>query len=355
MSLEILRKNFNQIRKNPETWDQFKFKDSETKLKRYAIAKELQYDVQESDYVFIKFLMEEEIKCRENDPFQGIGDCLLLLSYLLASYKKPENVLIFERAKLANFDTYLGYDQCFIFSAGIKETYDYLQKIELTKNNGYLFKNNDFIETDLKENDIDDFWEKVKNHYPKEIENEDITSRILTAKMLNEVKKQYVLYEELENTPNIHDETLAYNARLIGNNEKFIYYKNKLLKKAKDKDVKLNYLLEISEAYLNLNKPKDAYNILGMANDLLKQNDDFSGKMRITHNWFKVALELNKYDEFKLSKSAYTIADELLGKINPSCTLLEDAILVVNIHGTDKDKEKYKLKYEEEVARLNAL
>ncbi len=357
MSLEILRKNFNEIRKNPETWSHFKYKDDETKINRYAIAKELQYNIQESDYDFIKFLMEEEIKCRKNDPFQGYSECLLLLSYLLASYKKPENVLIFEKAKLANFDTYCGYDERFIFSAGIKKTYDYLQKLVLNNSsNAYLFRNDKLIETTITDSDINDFFEKLKNILPKEIENENITSRISTVITLKEVKKFDVLYEELENTPNIEANTCAYYARLIGNYEKEIYYKNILFKNEKDRRRKINYLMEISEAYLNLNKPVEAYNVLLLIDDYFDLKEDIAsvGSL-ITDSWFKISVELQDIGEIKLSKTAYEIANGLIWKINPPCRTIEDGILVVDLHGTDEEKEKYRMKLEKERIRINNL
>lgn len=58
----------------------------------------------------IRDLLEQEIISRENDPFQGVGDSLAILTLLMRKYRRPEDEEIFKRAQNANFDCVCGYD-----------------------------------------------------------------------------------------------------------------------------------------------------------------------------------------------------------------------------------------------------
>lgn len=57
----------------------------------------------------IRTLLTEEIAAREQDPFQGIGPTLEILSGLLLAYGRSEDEALFTRAKNANFDCFCGY------------------------------------------------------------------------------------------------------------------------------------------------------------------------------------------------------------------------------------------------------
>ena len=57
----------------------------------------------------IRELLETEIVSRENESFQGIGENLEMLTYLMYPYRRKEDEKLFERAKNANFDCFCGY------------------------------------------------------------------------------------------------------------------------------------------------------------------------------------------------------------------------------------------------------
>ena len=59
----------------------------------------------------IRELFETEITSRQEDSFQGIGENLEMLTYLMRKYRREEDKKLFETAKNANFDCYCGYDQ----------------------------------------------------------------------------------------------------------------------------------------------------------------------------------------------------------------------------------------------------
>lgn len=52
----------------------------------------------------VRKLLEEELKDRETNSFQGIGNSLDNLSSLLDRYQRPQDQSLFQRAKNANFD-----------------------------------------------------------------------------------------------------------------------------------------------------------------------------------------------------------------------------------------------------------
>lgn len=59
----------------------------------------------------VRELFETEITARENESFQGIGVNIEILTVLLLKYDNPNDEILFERAKNANFDCYCGYDK----------------------------------------------------------------------------------------------------------------------------------------------------------------------------------------------------------------------------------------------------
>lgn len=60
----------------------------------------------------VRELFCEELKDRETDSFQGIGDNLRMLTSLLLELGEPSDSELFERAKDANFDCACGYEPC---------------------------------------------------------------------------------------------------------------------------------------------------------------------------------------------------------------------------------------------------
>lgn len=59
----------------------------------------------------VRELFETEITSRENESFQGVGINIEMLTALLLKYNNTENEKLFERAKNANFDCFLGYNK----------------------------------------------------------------------------------------------------------------------------------------------------------------------------------------------------------------------------------------------------
>lgn len=103
------------------------------RLKRSKLIKALKYAPLPTDEPLLQELFRQEIRLAKKDPFQGLGDTLMLNAALLVRFKNPENAWLFTAAKRANFDTSCGFDYEFLVSAGIDATYDMVDNAKNSK------------------------------------------------------------------------------------------------------------------------------------------------------------------------------------------------------------------------------
>jgi len=96
-------------------------------MARRQLAWALQEDFQATDAPLLRFTLEEEVKWREEDPWQGVGETLEILGALTAKERDVRDVWLLARAKRANFDTACGFDLFHVFAAGIEKTIAYVQ------------------------------------------------------------------------------------------------------------------------------------------------------------------------------------------------------------------------------------
>ena len=80
-------------------------------INRYRILTGIQFIENSAPYEdLIRYLFIEEIKDRETNSFQGIGDALNLAVWLIKQFRREEDAELFSRAKNANFDTACGFN-----------------------------------------------------------------------------------------------------------------------------------------------------------------------------------------------------------------------------------------------------
>jgi hypothetical protein len=77
---------------------------------RYGVLVCLQYDRRAEDHGLIRHLFRQEVLARGDAPFQGETPALHLGAFLLARFRRPEDVPLFWEAKTANFDTLCAFD-----------------------------------------------------------------------------------------------------------------------------------------------------------------------------------------------------------------------------------------------------
>lgn len=356
---EIIR-NIETIRNSKPLWKEFEYQDKdENYFKRYAAAVAIQYDWKQEDYEFIRFLMENEVESRSHDSFQGYGDTLLLLSYLLAKFRNPEHVWLYEKAKCANFDTYCGYFDEFLFSAGVEHTCKYLEESELTESNRYLFERKDHLRSLYTEEEIDAFLERMASWFPNSIDKESTDSLLSRAIDFQDHEEADKLFAILEQDAEASTTTLYYRAKEIGNYEKAIYYKQKELDSINDPRDKASALLDITELRVMNNDYAEAFETAQLWEQLLSVFDSWqeTGLGRsMCEAWFDICLGLNKEQKMTTALLCYENGKWMISRTN-ACylNLLKKAYVCSEVLQKKKDMRFYKMKLVKEKKKINRI
>jgi hypothetical protein len=96
---------------------------------RALVLKELQKTLSLTDRVLIRFLLEQEMACRQNEDETDI-DSIHLCGFLLFLLGQLEDVELLWQAKRTTFDTWCGFDIQFLVGAGVSPTLAYLHSIQ---------------------------------------------------------------------------------------------------------------------------------------------------------------------------------------------------------------------------------
>lgn len=121
-------------------------------------------DLKQTDYEIVKYLFVEEKEWRKYRK-AGDVDNLYFCAFILTLFNSPEIVWLFFDAKNIDFDSGIGFDGEYLVSAGVKETYQYLEtadnpkKIELLKYIGETQESCIYSQEDI------DNWKEHKKSY----------------------------------------------------------------------------------------------------------------------------------------------------------------------------------------------
>jgi hypothetical protein len=91
---------------------------------RQQVAWALQYQPggAPGDAELLRYLLEQEVAWRRAAPFQGIGEALEILAWLVARERHVEDVWLLAQAKQANFDCACGFDREHLVTGGVDAT-----------------------------------------------------------------------------------------------------------------------------------------------------------------------------------------------------------------------------------------
>lgn len=359
MEICDIRENIETIKKQRHLWHEFEYSEPDHDMKRYALAIALQYDQNcQDNYELIKFLMENEVKSRENDPFQGIGDALILLSFLLSKFKDPENVWIYERAKCANFDTYCGYETEFLFSAGVDVTCNYLETSQVTEENQFWYERQGEIRTIFTEEEIAFFVERMEQCYPDSEANESTRTLLCRAIDFNHQAEMERMFKRFEDENKADTDALYYFAKDIKNYDKAIFYKKKILAKATSYWEKVSALHDLANLYCLKTEYGNAFEIAKKWHKILDRFDNWrkTGLGRsLTETWFDISIGLHQQNLLKFSFECFNYGESMIRSIKGvSYNIYQKAHLASTILGKS-DKETYYLRLmDEEKERIEA-
>ncbi|MBL7998005.1 MAG: hypothetical protein JNL32_05145 [Candidatus Kapabacteria bacterium] len=135
---ENYKSELDLVRQNPSLLENYRFEigiNNSNHYERLRLNIAIYNDMKDTDYEIVRFLFNEERKWREYDndsvydEFYGDFENLYFSGFLLSLFKLPENIWIFWDTKNIDMDSSMGFDGEYLVSAGVKETYQYLNTI----------------------------------------------------------------------------------------------------------------------------------------------------------------------------------------------------------------------------------
>lgn len=244
MIRDEIKNNLEAIRKDKSLWSGFKHEYHENEhgndkngLKRYALILELQYDRKKSDKELLNYLLENEILMHQNSSRQGLFESLNLLVYLVALHKDITDILLFDEAKTANYDTFCGLDSQIFFACGVEATIDFLDSQPGIDENSFLYDLKHDLRDAYSDEEIEEWLSFKADYYPENEEDEDIFDTLEKALTFGDIdagRKILSTLEKEKDKYNLDDSTLFHYAQSLGEYEKAGHYR-KLADKEKER------------------------------------------------------------------------------------------------------------------------
>lgn len=311
--------NLDFYRDGKENWKELSYSEAHSEDRgsydrneksRYAALIELQYNFKKGDEQLIRFLFEQEIVARENDSFQGIGDALWLGAYLLAKFRKPEDIPLFHRAKFANFDTGCGFDREFIYCALREETED------------YVFKNYPEIYEDIKDCfsflDMDAWWSHTSKRFPDSETEEsllELYQRNIYFENYDQAKSYLEQWKQREPESKQKENTLKYAYTELGEYAKAVEILKREIGEKETNWDRASYFRDLLSLYTKMKEPKEGLDVIKSINKEFKRFNDWRdvglGRMAI-HEAFEYALAT---EDLEIAKQSFKIAHSWFKKM----------------------------------------
>ncbi|WPV64245.1 hypothetical protein [Chitinophaga sp. LS1] len=301
-------------------------------FRRYQILLAMQYSNRlATDEPILLELFKAEIEARKNFG-GGVGESLNLCSYLLSTYRQPAYAELFYQAKFADFDTYCGYDSEYIISAGIRETYEYVKKVQPAFSNDFYEWFGTESECKYTKEDLQEWRRWRSEYFPDQLETREIKDEILLAIEMNEKERMVPLIDQWE--AGITDWTeknlqqLEYYKEQTGDVAGQIWANERLFHFKKTDWEKASILHELAKLYLALNDRDNAWSKLQQLPVYLEKIPEWKtanfGNFFL-EAYFDLILLINNPDD-SVAKVAYKWASANIRETNHlSWSLMEKA------------------------------
>ncbi|WP_337085138.1 hypothetical protein [Elizabethkingia anophelis] len=321
--------------------------------KRFQLLKAMQYNWIKEDEPLVVELFNAEIERHNKEPYQGIFPALTLCAYLLSKFKKPEYIGLFLRAKKANFDTHCGFDYEFLVSAGISDTFEYLEKEKpdyLEDVYNYIGKN---IENCSISDDEFQQWKKnLDKYYPNKLQLNNIEDEIELAMDLNETEILKQKIDEWEQSVQSWTkeklQTLSYYKRWIDDIKGQIWATEHLLEFHTTDWDKASALQHLSELLLKINDFEQTWIRLQQMRKHLRQIPDWKiyglGRVAVEIH-IDLVLSIGNSDN-PIAKEAFKWASDAVRKMkNLHLNFIEKVSTSASLMGDIQLSNKFKKKY----------
>jgi hypothetical protein len=104
--------------------------EDRSEVERLQLAWALQYEGDDGDDELARYALQQEIAWRRVSPYQGIGETLEILAWLVARERRVDDVWLMVDAKGANFDTSCGFDLQHLVAGGVAATLGHVRGSE---------------------------------------------------------------------------------------------------------------------------------------------------------------------------------------------------------------------------------
>lgn len=357
------------LRSHSAAWKQFAYLECEEEEHstydgnadvRQRLLLLLQHDRQDSDAELVRYLFTNEIIAAENDSFQGCRESLILAACLLARFRDPEDAPLFARAKLANFDTTLGFPTEFIFFVGGDQTEQSIRLAdgELWDHFSALF--DPAIPTDdLTSVKLNQWWQQICEDYPDSEEQEHLFALFERAMAFNDrdLAMQYLeeWADQERESESKHRHLMSEYTRL-GDFTTAANMATRILEHAKSHWDRASALRDIVTLQRRAGDFSQSLNAARQLEETFGKFDNWTevglGRMAI-HDMFELSLT---HPELSAAREAFLIADRCLQRSRQLALIgLEAAAKAAQRCGFADEAERYNHLATAERERIDAM
>ena len=308
---------------------------------RYALLIELQYNLQKEDEELIRYLLIQEILASETHGMGGASDSLMLNIYLLATFKNPDDIILFYKAKYSNFDTSCAVGSEFMFYALADKT------------EAFTEKNFPEIYDDIKglysrfysESALSEWWHNLLEYYPDCIKNEDLYTLYQRSFYFDDytLARNY-LEQWNEKTPDSANKKSVLKHAYVEFEEysKVIELLKEELVACETSWERTSCLGDLLDFYTRTEQSENAYTVVESIDKELQKSSDWknTGLVQMTiEQIFEFSVSTNNA-EFAIK--AFNLAYKWLGKIKGSISYvgLNIALNAANRYGLVKESDQ---------------
>lgn len=364
----------NQVRAGSLPLSQFLYSEGKTpegyncdknEKARYQLLLALQYDRRDSDEALLRELFKAEIEMHRKETFQGLFESLQLNAFLLARFRRMEDIPLFIQAKEANFDTFCGFDREYLLAAGDENAFDFAQTADAEVAERFYHLIAETIE-EAREGyspaHMKEWWAHRQEYFEDTFAPQSLTEEIDMAIELEEREIMLAKIAEWENTVENWDESalgeLKYYKQVSGDLEGQIRASEALLEYKETDWDRTSHLQEIAKLYLKANRPHAAWANLQAAHPHLYRVEGWKdvglGRF-ILEATFDIVLQLQAPKD-KAANEAYTWGKQHIPEMgNLHLNLLEKAAQAGRMMRDPAFAEIYQRRWEQECRKLDEL